>query len=128
MSKKFIKSERRNFLKGAVVAGSAAAIAPNVTAAPEVKEPLKVQDKGDKGYEENDYIRNYYDRARFFNGSVSAGDSSAGLGLFGRAVNRRTFLRHSGVTAGGAALATVAAPAMVSKVRAAELCQRCFGT
>jgi len=52
---------------------------------------------------------------------VSAeGGSSAGLGLFGHAVNRRTFLRHSGVTAGGAALATVAAPAMVKKVRAAE--------
>ncbi len=53
-----------------------------------------------------------------------ADDSGAGLsarnGLFGRAVNRRTFLRHSGVTAGGAALATVAAPAMVKKVRAAE--------
>ena len=67
MSKKFIKSERRNFLKGAVVAGgavSAAAIAPNATAT-EADTPVKVQDKGDKGYEENDYIRNYYDRARF---------------------------------------------------------------
>ena len=68
MSKKFIKSDRRNFLKGAVVAGgaaSAAAIAPNAAVASEVEEPLKVQDKADKGYEENDYIRNYYDRARF---------------------------------------------------------------
>ena len=46
--------------------------------------------------------------------------AGAGPGLFGRAVNRRTFLRHSGVTAGGAALATVAAPTMVKKVRAAE--------
>ena len=48
------------------------------------------------------------------------GKASAGPGLFGRAVNRRTFLRHSGVTAGGAALATIAAPSMVKKVRAAE--------
>jgi len=68
MSKKFIKSERRNFLKGAVVASgaaSAAVLAPNATAADKAKEPLEVQAKGDKGYEENDYIRNYYDRARF---------------------------------------------------------------
>ena len=42
------------------------------------------------------------------------------LGLFGKAVNRRTFLRHSGVATGGAALASVAAPTMISKVRAAE--------
>jgi len=34
-------------------------------------------------------------------------------------VNRRTFLRHSGVTAGGAALATVAAPSMVKRASAA---------
>ena len=40
-----------------------------------------------------------------------------GAGLFGRAVNRRTFLRHSGVTAGGAAIASIAAPTMVKKVR-----------
>ena len=46
--------------------------------------------------------------------------SQPGNGLFGQAVNRRTFLRHSGVTAGGAALATIAAPSMVKKVRAAE--------
>ena len=67
MSKKFIKSERRKFLKSAVVASgaaSAAAIAPNATAA-EIEAPVKVLDKADKGYEENDYIRNYYDRARF---------------------------------------------------------------
>ena len=48
------------------------------------------------------------------------GSSGSGAGLFGRAVNRRTFLRHSGVTASGAALATIAAPTMVKKVRAAE--------
>lgn len=65
MSKKFIKSERRSFLKGAVVATGAAAVAPATTVASELKEPVEVQDKADKGYKENDYIRNYYDRARF---------------------------------------------------------------
>ncbi len=65
MSKKFIKSERRNFLKGAVVAGGAAVVAPSaVVAAPKV-EVVKIPATEDKGYEENDYIRNYYDRARF---------------------------------------------------------------
>ena len=67
MNKKFIKSDRRNFLKGAVVAGgaAAAAAAPTVSASVETvetPEPVKV---ADKGYKENDYIRNYYDRARF---------------------------------------------------------------
>ena len=47
-------------------------------------------------------------------------ETNSSAGLFGRAVNRRTFLRHSGVTASGAALATIAAPTMVKKVRAAE--------
>ena len=65
MSKKFIKSERRNFIKGALVAGGAAAVVPAAAVAVEVKEPLKVDVQGDKGYEENDYIRNYYERARF---------------------------------------------------------------
>ncbi len=66
MSKKFIKSERRSFLKSAVVATGAAAVVPATTVASEIKDPVvKVQDKADKGYEENDYVRNYYDRARF---------------------------------------------------------------
>ena len=51
---------------------------------------------------------------------VDGQQNPAGSGLFGRAVNRRTFLRNSGITAGGAAIASVAAPAMVGKVRAAE--------
>ena len=58
------------------------------------------------------------DRSATNAGSVA--NNSAKTGLFGKAVNRRTFLRHSGVTAGGAALATIAAPTMVKKVRAAE--------
>ncbi len=65
MSKKFIKSERRSFLKGAVVATGAAAVAPATTVASDLKQPVETLDKNSKGYKENDYIRNYYDRARF---------------------------------------------------------------
>ncbi len=65
MNKKFIKSDRRNFLKGAAVAGGAAVVAPTAVVASEKIEPAKVVVKGDKGYNENDYIRNYYERARF---------------------------------------------------------------
>ena len=65
MKQKLIKSGRRNFLKGAVVAGGAAVAAPSTTVASEKPESLQTPVKGDKGYEENDYIRNYYDRARF---------------------------------------------------------------
>jgi len=68
MKKRFIRSDRRSFLKGAVVAGGAAVVAPSAASAtdvlPEV-EDLKGPGKVDKGYEENDYIRNYYERARF---------------------------------------------------------------
>jgi len=67
MSKKFIKSDRRKFLKGAVVAGGAAAtatVAPNA-AATDIEVPSEGKVEGHKGYKENDYIRNYYDRARF---------------------------------------------------------------
>jgi len=54
MSKKFIKTERRSFLKGAVVATGAAAVIPATTTAAEAPAPVKVQDKADKGYAEND--------------------------------------------------------------------------
>lgn len=53
-------------------------------------------------------------------GETNGQAESSGIGLFGRAVNRRTFLRHSGVAAGGATIASIAAPTMVKKVRAAE--------
>jgi len=46
------------------------------------------------------------------------GEVRRGRGLFGKAVNRRTFLHHSGVAAGGAALASVAAPRMIKKAHA----------
>jgi len=62
---KFIRSDRRSFLKGAAVASGAAVVAPTVATAsegPVIEAPTA---KLDKGYEENDYIRNYYDRARF---------------------------------------------------------------
>lgn len=63
---KFIKSERRSFLKGAAIAGGAAVIAPTVAVATEVPAPVQpMVPTPDKGYEENDYIRNYYDSARF---------------------------------------------------------------
>ena len=50
----------------------------------------------------------------------AADKSTPSLGLFGSAVNRRTFLRNSGMTAGGAALAVSAGPAMLKKAHAAE--------
>ncbi len=63
---KFIKTERRSFLKGAAVAGGVAVIAPTAAVATEASGPVEpVITSADKGYEENDYIRNYYDRARF---------------------------------------------------------------
>lgn len=65
MSKKFIKSDRRSFMKGAVVAGGAAVVAPATTVASEKPELEQLPVKGSKGYKENDYVRNYYDRARF---------------------------------------------------------------
>lgn len=65
ISKKFIKTERRSFLKGAVVATGAAAVVPVTSVASESTQLVDVQNKADKGYKENDYIRNYYDRARF---------------------------------------------------------------
>lgn len=68
MKKRFIRSDRRSFLKGAVVAGGAAVVAPSTASAtslPEVEGDIKGPGKVDKGYEENDYIRNYYERARF---------------------------------------------------------------
>lgn len=62
---KFIKSERRSFLKGAAVAGGAAVIAPAAAVAAEATPVEPVVIKADKGYEENEYIRSYYDLARF---------------------------------------------------------------
>jgi hypothetical protein len=64
---RFIRSERRSFLKGAAVAGGAAVVAPTVVASEQpVADPVASAGRGaDVGYEENDYIRNYYDRARF---------------------------------------------------------------
>ena len=46
------------------------------------------------------------------------GQSAANL--FGSAINRRTFLRNSGITAGGAAVVVSAGPSMLRKAHAAE--------
>lgn len=57
---------RREFLKGAVVAGSAAAIVAstgNNAMASEVTESKAVSKKA-KGYEETQHVRDYYDSAR----------------------------------------------------------------
>jgi len=63
---RFIKSERRAFLKGAAVVGGVAAVAPATTMASD-EQPVVIDedDLMPKGYEENEYIRKYYDRARF---------------------------------------------------------------
>jgi len=63
---KFIRSDRRAFLKGAAVASGAAAVAAPATVLAEpldAKTPLVKAPH--KGYEENSYIRDYYERARF---------------------------------------------------------------
>jgi len=46
--------------------------------------------------------------------------SPAQASLLGEAVNRRTFLRNSGITAGGAALAFTGGPSMMKKASAAS--------
>ena len=66
MSKtKFIKNDRRAFLKGAAVAGGVAVVAPGTASASVTAPPIEPVQPADKGYEENEYIRNYYNRARF---------------------------------------------------------------
>lgn len=62
---KFIRSDRRSFLKGAAVASGAAVVAPSIATASEVTAVEGPVANLDKGYEENEYIRNYYERARF---------------------------------------------------------------
>ncbi len=62
---RFIKTERRSFLKGAAVAGGVAVVAPSAAVAVENAPEVEPVAAGDKGYEENDYIRKYYQIARF---------------------------------------------------------------
>lgn len=62
---KFIKTDRRSFLKGAAVAGGTAVVAPGIATAAEPVAPVDPEPTNGKGYEENEYIRNYYNRARF---------------------------------------------------------------
>ena len=61
----FINAKRRGFLQGAAVASGAVATGSAVSAevlepAAEVIQPVK----GHKGYEENEYRKRYYARAR----------------------------------------------------------------
>ena len=63
---KFIRSDRRLFLKGAAVASAATVVAPAVVQAGETEvAPATTPAVEHKGYQENEYIRSYYDRARF---------------------------------------------------------------
>jgi len=52
--------------------------------------------------------------------ATGQGQQKPALDLFGNAINRRTFLRNSGMTAGGAALAVTTAPGLLRKAHAAE--------
>lgn len=51
--------------------------------------------------------------------SVNTSVGRSSTGLLGTTVNRRTFLKNSGLTAGGAVLAVGAGPSMLKKARAA---------
>ena len=46
--------------------------------------------------------------------------ATASTGLLGVTVNRRTFLKNSGLSAGGAALAVSVGPSMLKKAQAAD--------
>jgi len=52
--------------------------------------------------------------------SKASGNSLSGNSLLGQAINRRTFLRNSGITAGGAALAFTGGTSMMKKTVAAS--------
>ena len=47
------------------------------------------------------------------NGTQTGSATKGSHSLLGSSVNRRTFLRNSGITAGGAALAVAAGPSML---------------
>ena len=51
---------------------------------------------------------------------LSVISASTSTGLLGTSINRRTFLKNSGLTAGGAALAVGVGPSMLKKARAAD--------
>ncbi|ASJ75113.1 formate dehydrogenase subunit alpha [Granulosicoccus antarcticus] len=51
---------------------------------------------------------------------LSTAGGRTSTGLLGSSINRRTFLKNSGLTAGGAALAIGAGPSMLKKARAAD--------
>jgi len=55
---------------------------------------------------------------RAASGLSSSAQASSSNGMLGEAVNRRTFLRNSGITAGGAALAFSGGTSMLKKAQA----------
>ncbi|NQU57059.1 MAG: twin-arginine translocation signal domain-containing protein [Rhodospirillales bacterium] len=55
---------RREFLKGAVISASAAAVAA-VSTAPNSSEAAQVKSSSTGGYQETDHVRTYYELARF---------------------------------------------------------------
>ena len=57
---------------------------------------------------------------RAASGLSSSAQASSSNGMLGEAVNRRTFLRNSGITAGGAALAFSGGTSMLKKAQAAS--------
>jgi hypothetical protein len=61
----FINAKRRGFLQGAAVASGAVASGAAVSSEVfEVEVDVQQAEKGDKGYEDNEYIKRYYARAR----------------------------------------------------------------
>ena len=61
----FINAKRRGFLQGAAVAGGTAASGVAVSSEVFEVEAEAIQPKtGHKGYERNDYVKRYYERAR----------------------------------------------------------------
>jgi len=69
MKQKGVSMNRRGFLKGAAIAGGAAAVSTltqGVTADTQiVKKPARAADDKPEGYRMTPHIREYYEKARF---------------------------------------------------------------
>ena len=62
----FINANRRGFLQGAAVAGGVAATGVAIAAGATDELPVEQTEElaGNKGYEPNEYVKKYYQRAR----------------------------------------------------------------